>query len=101
MEILNTIQQWVYPVMSLVIFIVSLVSLRYNGSVFFIVAFGLNFINSFFWKILPYLINHFGFSMEEVYKYYGFISFAIFILSSMFLIIGIVLLGKIKPDKHF
>jgi hypothetical protein len=101
MEILNSIQQWIYPIMSLILFILSAVSLRYNGSLFFIAAFGLNFLNSIFWKLLPFVIDHFKLSTVEAYKYSGFLSFAIYLLSSLFFIIGIVLLGKIKPEKHF
>jgi hypothetical protein len=101
MEILGKIQMWIYPVMSLFIFVFSAVKFRNNGSVFFIFAFGLNFLSALLWRALPLTLDFFMIPSVEVYKYYGIISFVLYLFSSVFFIVGIALLGNTKQEKRF
>jgi hypothetical protein len=99
MEILGNIQMWIHPVVALFLFIFSAAMLRVNGSVFFIVAFGINFLNSLLWSILPILISSLNRTSIEFYKYYGIIALILYMLSSIFFIIGIAFLAKIRSEK--
>ena len=100
MESFEEAQAWLYPLVSFFVFIFSIVKLRYNGSIFFIIAFGLIFLNSILWRILPSAAGIFKINNSEIYNYFRFISSVVYICTSVFFVAGIAMLSEIKSEKH-
>jgi hypothetical protein len=97
MEFISSIQMLVYPAAALFIFILSAVMLRTKGAIFFIAAFGINFINSALWRILPLLQNSLHYTNLTTYSIIGTVGFILYIISSVLFIVGIIFLSKNQP----
>jgi hypothetical protein len=94
MGIIQSIEQWIYPVMDLALFIFCLLKLKTNGAIYFIIGFGIQFFASLIWRILPLFQGASGNGLSKIYEIYNHISVLFYIISLVLLIIGISVISK-------
>jgi len=93
MEIIQFIEKWAYPSMSLVLFIFCLIKLKSNDGIYFKIGFGMEFFNTLLWRIVPIIIK--PEELSNFYNTYGRIGLFFSIISYTFLVVGIVQIGTL------
>ncbi|MBU1013753.1 MAG: hypothetical protein KKG99_12175 [Bacteroidetes bacterium] len=96
MEIFQFIEQWAYPFMSLVLFIFCLIKLKSANGIYFIIGFGIEFLNSLLWRLVPIIVK--SEELSNFYQIYGRIGMFLSIFSYTFLIVGVIKIGNLTQS---
>jgi hypothetical protein len=98
MEIIKTIESLIYPFLAFFIFVFCAVRLRINGSAYLIVAFGINFLSTVLWRIVPFITKILNIQLSDGYEYYNHFALLLFIVSALFFVLGIEFMARSKTS---
>lgn len=98
MENFRQIINWIYPLMNIIILIISLTKLNTKSGVFFSIGFGITAFNTIIWRLIAFLPDLIDIPILDIYKYYEIISLLFYFSSSILIILGISNLGNSKSE---
>jgi hypothetical protein len=96
MMILN----WIYPLVDLIVMVCCFVYIRHVIGTMLGIAFGLDLIISLLWRGASFMNYAFDINTSSVYQILGFVNPALFIVSSILMIIAIIKIGELLKTGH-
>ena len=99
MDFISTIEMWTYPTLAFLLLIISAVMFRINGSLYFTLGFGLNFLDSVIWRIVPLLSKILTIETSTIYRIFGHVSVLLYLASVILILAGIIVIEKTRPNS--